>query len=119
MKKRTLEITNWLLLVLLTATDVLLITNTKFRITGGDWVLVVLGLLWFALYLGGKIFPTFTVGVVYKITCFLYKNTPDISLPVFEEAERTFKRRLPYFLVVVNVLMLLLLLTIVLCLLRE
>ena len=110
MKKRALEITNVLLLVSLTSIDVLLID--KFELTNDCLLLIGLALFCFAIYLVGRIFPHFTVVVIYKLSKKIYRNSDNISVPVLNEAKKTFKSRLPYLLMIVNLLMLFLMLTI-------
>lgn len=112
MKKRALEITNGLLLVSLTSIDILLIL--KFELTNDCWLLIALALFCFIIYLLGKIFPHYTVTVIYKLSRKIYKKSDDVSIPIIDEARKTFENRLPYLLTIVNILMLLLMLIILL-----
>jgi len=111
MKKRVLEITSGLLLVLLTSIDVLLIA--KFGLTNDCWLLIGLALFCFVLYLVGRFFPHSTIAVIYKLSKKIYRNSHNVSVPIFDEAKKTFKNRLPYLLIIVNLLMLLLMLILV------
>ena len=109
MKMRVIEIVNGFLLVSLTSVDVMLIV--KFGLTNDGWLLIALALLFFIIYLGGRLFPRFTVTLIHKLSKRMYRNSDNISVPTLEEAKETFNSRLPYLLVIVNILMLLLILT--------
>ncbi len=111
MKKRALEITNLFLLVSLTSVDVLLIA--KFGLTNDGWLLIGLALFCFTIYLVGRIFPHFTVTLIYKLSKRIYRDSDNVSVPVWDEAKKTFKSRLSYLLVIVNFLMLLLMLIVI------
>ena len=112
MKKKAFEITNGLLLVLLTSIDILLIV--KWGLNNDGWLLIGLASFFLFLYCLGKCFPHFVISLIYKIAEKIYKNSDTISMPIFDEAKRTFIKRLPYFLTIANVLMLLLMLIVLL-----
>lgn len=110
MKKGALKIANVSLFILLVSIVVFLIVN--YGLTNDAWFLIVLASLGFVIYFLGSIFPNFTVGLICKFSQMIYKNSSYIQVPVIDEAKRTFKKRLPYILMIVNILMLLLMLTI-------
>lgn len=109
MKKRALEIVNVFLLLLLTSIDVLLMV--KLGLSNSGWLLIGLVLVCFSTYLGGRIFPHYTVSLLYKLSKVIYRDSDNVSIPTRDEASKALKSRLPYLLVVVNILMLLLMLT--------
>ena len=111
MKKRALAIANGLLLGSLTSVDLLLIVNHG--LTNDGWLLIGLALFCFAVYLSGRIFPHFTVFVIYELSRKVYRHSDNVSVPAFDEAKKTFEKRLPYILMIVNLLMLLVMLTII------
>lgn len=109
MKAGALKTINISLFVLLTIGDVVLIINCGLSNEG--WLLIALASFFFIMYFWGCFFPNHTATLIYRLSKKIYRNSNDIQIPIVDEAKKTFKKRLPYLLVIVNILMLLLMLT--------
>ena len=112
MKIRALRIINVLLFILLTGIDIVLMV--QFGVPNNDgWFLIALAAFCFVIYLSGRLFPHHTISLLYKIWIKAYRISNIESFPVFDEAKKLFINRLPYLLMITNILMLLLMLVII------
>lgn len=101
MKNKLVTIINLLILVLLSTINVVFIS--KNGINNDSLIMLVFAIIFILLYIFGMLFPNIIVKFIHSISLKLYKNSENISVPVFTEAKRRFIRRLIYILIYCNI----------------